>query len=404
MTRDGVEVALSAKEFDLLAYFLRHPGNVLSREQILSAVWGYSHDPGTNIVEVYVSYLRRKLRRPARRRRSSRCARSATGSRRAVRSGSPGAARLRPRSLRWRLTLAVGAVLVLAFVATFVVVYRETDSRLRAQDRPATCARRRSAFSRRRLAGRRRARARSPPRAARLCRRAAVLGLLAAALRGRSASTIATNEPEVLGLGARPTATTRRPRRTSRRARARSLQRGRPGSATQQRARRRRAAPARRAVPRRGGVIATDRRRRAARAGRRRARRDPRAASRSAARSRSRRRCCVGFLLAAGFARPLRRMARIAARVDAGDLSPRIEHRGPRNETRILADAFDHMLDRLEEAFARQQAFVSDASHELRTPLTAIRGQLEVLARSEHPDAAEVRRVAAARRRPRSTA
>ncbi len=64
MTRDGSEVALSTKEFDLLAYFLRHPANVLSREQILSAVWGYSHDPGTNIVEVYVSYLRRKLSRP----------------------------------------------------------------------------------------------------------------------------------------------------------------------------------------------------------------------------------------------------------------------------------------------------------------------------------------------------
>ena len=64
VTRDGAEITLSAKEFDLLAYFLRHPANVLSREQILSAVWGYSHDPGTNIVEVYVSYLRRKLGRP----------------------------------------------------------------------------------------------------------------------------------------------------------------------------------------------------------------------------------------------------------------------------------------------------------------------------------------------------
>jgi two-component system OmpR family sensor kinase len=101
----------------------------------------------------------------------------------------------------------------------------------------------------------------------------------------------------------------------------------------------------------------------------------------------------AGFLLAAGFARPLRRMARIAARVDAGDLSPRMDYRGPRNETRILADAFDHMLDRLEEEFARQRAFVSDASHELRTPLTAIRGQLEVLARRENPDSAEIRRV-----------
>jgi signal transduction histidine kinase len=49
-----------------------------------------------------------------------------------------------------------------------------------------------------------------------------------------------------------------------------------------------------------------------------------------------------------------------------------------------------HLLD---EAFSRQRQFVSDATHELRTPLTAIRGQLEVLSRHEHPDAAEVRRV-----------
>ena len=112
----------------------------------------------------------------------------------------------------------------------------------------------------------------------------------------------------------------------------------------------------------------------------------------------------LGFLLAAGFARPLRRMARIAARVDAGDLSPRIDYRGPRDETRILADAFDHMLDRLEEAFARQQAFVSDASHELRTPLTAIRGQLEVLARQRAPRRRGDPPRPGPGRRPRSTA
>jgi DNA-binding response OmpR family regulator len=61
VVRDGRQVALSAKEFELLAYFMRHAGQVLSREQILGAVWGYDHDPGTNIVEVYVGYLRRKL-------------------------------------------------------------------------------------------------------------------------------------------------------------------------------------------------------------------------------------------------------------------------------------------------------------------------------------------------------
>jgi two-component system, OmpR family, response regulator len=66
VSRDGSPVHLSAKEFDLLAYFMRHPGQVLSREQILNGVWDYNHDPGTNIVEVYVGYLRRKLALPDR--------------------------------------------------------------------------------------------------------------------------------------------------------------------------------------------------------------------------------------------------------------------------------------------------------------------------------------------------
>ena len=59
--RDGMLVTLSAREFELLAYFMRHPGQVLSKQQILSAVWGYNFDPGTNVVEVYVGYQRRKL-------------------------------------------------------------------------------------------------------------------------------------------------------------------------------------------------------------------------------------------------------------------------------------------------------------------------------------------------------
>jgi DNA-binding response OmpR family regulator len=62
--RAGTPVALSTTEFELLVYLLRHRGRVLSREQILSAVWGYQHDPATNIVDVYIGYLRRKLRRP----------------------------------------------------------------------------------------------------------------------------------------------------------------------------------------------------------------------------------------------------------------------------------------------------------------------------------------------------
>lgn len=62
--RGGRSVALSSTEFELLVYLLRHHGQVLSREQILSAVWGYEHDPATNVVDVYVGYLRRKLGSP----------------------------------------------------------------------------------------------------------------------------------------------------------------------------------------------------------------------------------------------------------------------------------------------------------------------------------------------------
>ena len=54
-------VDLSAREFALAEVFLRHPGQVLSREQLLSHVWGYDYDPGSNVVEVYVRYLRNKI-------------------------------------------------------------------------------------------------------------------------------------------------------------------------------------------------------------------------------------------------------------------------------------------------------------------------------------------------------
>jgi DNA-binding response OmpR family regulator len=62
--RSGSQVALSTTEFELLTYLMRHRGQVVSRERILSAVWGYQHDPETNVVDVYVGYLRRKLGRP----------------------------------------------------------------------------------------------------------------------------------------------------------------------------------------------------------------------------------------------------------------------------------------------------------------------------------------------------
>src|SRR5947209_4819678 len=60
--RDGNLIRLSTTEFELLSYLMRNRRHVLSREQILRAVWGYEYDPGTNVVDVYVGYLRRKLK------------------------------------------------------------------------------------------------------------------------------------------------------------------------------------------------------------------------------------------------------------------------------------------------------------------------------------------------------
>jgi DNA-binding response OmpR family regulator len=60
-TRDDRVVDLSTREFALLEYLMRHPDQVLSRMQILNAVWDYDFDPQSNIVDVYVRYLRRKI-------------------------------------------------------------------------------------------------------------------------------------------------------------------------------------------------------------------------------------------------------------------------------------------------------------------------------------------------------
>ncbi len=102
----------------------------------------------------------------------------------------------------------------------------------------------------------------------------------------------------------------------------------------------------------------------------------------------------ASYLAGARFSAPLRRMASVAARVDAGDLDPRMSTEGGRqDEVRVLADSFNHMLDRLADAFAAQREFVADASHELRTPLTVIRGQLEVLAAADEVSQEDVQRV-----------
>jgi two-component system, OmpR family, response regulator len=64
VTRAGVPVHLSTKEFALLHEFMRHPGEVLSRSHLIDHVWDTAYDGGSNVVDVYVRYLRDKLDRP----------------------------------------------------------------------------------------------------------------------------------------------------------------------------------------------------------------------------------------------------------------------------------------------------------------------------------------------------
>lgn len=89
--------------------------------------------------------------------------------------------------------------------------------------------------------------------------------------------------------------------------------------------------------------------------------------------------------LAALIAAPLRRMTRVAADVEAGNLSTRAGDIAGSGDVQLLAETFDHMLERLQQSFQRQRDFVSDAAHELRTPLTILRMQVEVIDRQADP-------------------
>jgi two-component system OmpR family response regulator len=63
-TRGDVRVDLPTREFTLLEYLMRHPGQILTRQQLLDAVWGIGFDTESNVVDVYIGYLRRKLDSP----------------------------------------------------------------------------------------------------------------------------------------------------------------------------------------------------------------------------------------------------------------------------------------------------------------------------------------------------
>ena len=85
-----------------------------------------------------------------------------------------------------------------------------------------------------------------------------------------------------------------------------------------------------------------------------------------------------GFALSGVILRPVRDITQVASEISATNLSRRINHEGPDDELKGLADTFDSMIERIERGFESQRRFVQDASHELRTPLAAIRTNIEV--------------------------
>ena len=132
--RGGRPVQLSSTEFELLVYLMRHHGQVVSREEILSSVWGYEHDPATNVVDVYVGYLPPQAR-PGR--RSGADLHDPRGrlpaGRRQLSAMRSARAAVVPVGLRWRLAGWVALVTVLCTGIAFVAVYSGTGTQLRHQ-------------------------------------------------------------------------------------------------------------------------------------------------------------------------------------------------------------------------------------------------------------------------------
>jgi signal transduction histidine kinase len=90
-----------------------------------------------------------------------------------------------------------------------------------------------------------------------------------------------------------------------------------------------------------------------------------------------------GYFLSGFMLQPVTRVSSLASRISHTNLKERIKHNGPDDEVKRLADTFDNMLERLEQAFESQKQFIQDASHELRTPIAIAQTNIEVLEMEE---------------------
>ncbi|CAB4569817.1 unannotated protein [freshwater metagenome] len=102
----------------------------------------------------------------------------------------------------------------------------------------------------------------------------------------------------------------------------------------------------------------------------------------------------VGWIVSGRMLRPLGEISNSVREIQASDLKQRIDLGGPNDELRQLADTFDDMLGRLDEAFESQRQFIHEASHELRNPLAVIRTNLEVTLSDPDASAEDLRHTA----------
>jgi signal transduction histidine kinase len=104
--------------------------------------------------------------------------------------------------------------------------------------------------------------------------------------------------------------------------------------------------------------------------------------------------CAIGgYLLSKRMLKPIDNVAALATRISTSNLKERINYQGPDDEMKRLADTFDNMLNRLEEAFNSQNQFIQDASHELKTPIAVARTNIEVIEMDENPPPEDYRKL-----------
>ena len=99
-----------------------------------------------------------------------------------------------------------------------------------------------------------------------------------------------------------------------------------------------------------------------------------------------------GYVISGMMLKPINRVSSLAARISHTNLKERINHQGPQDEVKRLADTFDDMLQRLDSAFQSQKRFLQDASHELKTPIATAQTNIEVLEMDENADLSDYRR------------